>query len=216
MNAHSTLAPIAHISDPVQYWNDLIRRFEENEAIEDDGTDDAIDRAGVLIQELMDMPAPNAAAVRWKLDYIFSDGEESTASFRKDFLHQMFADYRRFLGDEPDAATEPMVHKKPYVRSPFRQAYWVYRYAKAAWDAEVFLPERDGADVPDEINNPLMNAHSEATIALMVAPVKSLVELQEKLEIYRAEGLPQWGEGNKLTDALIADVERLATEARNV
>ncbi len=81
---------------------------------------------------------------------------------------------------------------------------------------ELYLPERDGDDVPNEINDPLMKAHTEATLAVMTAPVRSFVELRRKLNIYREEGLEGWGMGNKLIDALIADVDHLATEARNV
>lgn len=50
---------------------------------------------------LMEMPAPNKAALRWKLDKLLDDGDDiSTASWSMDYARQTIADYRRILSGE--------------------------------------------------------------------------------------------------------------------
>lgn len=51
-------------------------------------------------RRLMDMPAPDRAALRWKLDHIFGDNDgEWQAQYSVGYVRQTVADYRRLLGD---------------------------------------------------------------------------------------------------------------------
>lgn len=77
-------------------WERLISRFEAVEAGET--TDAMIDLAGDLIGQIMAMPAPHAAAVRWKLDYVLAE-KGGPSAYTPDFVEQLVADYRRFLGE---------------------------------------------------------------------------------------------------------------------
>ena len=68
--------------------------------------DNISDRGEALIDEmvnaegvLMDMPAPDRAALRWKLDIVLEPGEEFTPSYSANYVAQTIADYRRLLGD---------------------------------------------------------------------------------------------------------------------
>lgn len=85
------------LAAPQESWNALVSRFAALEA-EKPITDENIDEAGELIGKIMAMPAPDANAARWKLDYILDTTGGSNASYSADYLEQMFADYRRFLG----------------------------------------------------------------------------------------------------------------------
>ena len=90
-------------SAPVELaeWRCLVRRFESVEAIPlDETTDELIDEAGELIGRIMAMPSPNAAAARWKLDYLLSTDRGSTGSYSADYVEQTKLDYRRFLTGE--------------------------------------------------------------------------------------------------------------------
>lgn len=50
--------------------------------------------------ELMGMPAPDRAALRWKLDLLLEpDADGSTGSWSRDYIRQTVADYQRLLGD---------------------------------------------------------------------------------------------------------------------
>ena len=83
-------------------WKATLAEFEAlnwvQEPDETDGTDDDIERAGMLSRRLMEMPAPDRSALRWKLDYILAE-ENGCASYTAGYLAQTLADYRRFLGD---------------------------------------------------------------------------------------------------------------------
>lgn len=74
------------------FWA-LVAESDTIEAIPDDLTTDAdIHWAGEVIGAIMRTPAPDAAALRWKLDYVLAecglDGED---------LAQTLADLDRFL-----------------------------------------------------------------------------------------------------------------------
>ena len=83
-------------------WNGLVARFSFLEAMPDeDITDDSIDLAGELIRRILEMPAPDAAAVRWKLDFLLGtkwNGDKSSGPYPPDYVAQTVSDYRRFLG----------------------------------------------------------------------------------------------------------------------
>lgn len=82
-------------------WDALVRRHEEIEAVSlDDTTDELIDEAGEIIGQIMGMPAPDAAAACWKLDYLLAADKGSTASYDAAYVEQAKADYRRFLTGE--------------------------------------------------------------------------------------------------------------------
>ena len=49
---------------------------------------------------LIGMPAPNRAAVRWKLDYLLgTDHDGYNSAWSESYIRQTIADYRRLLGD---------------------------------------------------------------------------------------------------------------------
>jgi hypothetical protein len=84
-------------SEARQLWDELINRYEAAEA-DNTATDENIDLAGDLIIEIMAMPAPDAHAVCWKLDHILAE-PGGPASYTADYVEQLVADYRRFLGE---------------------------------------------------------------------------------------------------------------------
>ncbi len=79
-------------------WQALIDRLSVVEDIAP-VTDECISEAGALIERIMATPAPDAGAVRWKLDYILNATDGSSGSYSVDYLRQLTADYRRFLGE---------------------------------------------------------------------------------------------------------------------
>jgi hypothetical protein len=79
-------------------WWALVDRLSAVEASQP-VTQESIDDAGELIGQIMATPAPDAAAVRWKLDYILDASGGSSASYAADYLQQLVADYRRALGE---------------------------------------------------------------------------------------------------------------------
>lgn len=57
------------------------------------------DRVGDRETALMKMPAPNGAALRWKLDRaLHVDFGEATSAWSEEYVRQTIADYRRLLG----------------------------------------------------------------------------------------------------------------------
>lgn len=85
------------LASPEAAWDALVNRFEAVEASAP-MTDESFDEAGELIGKIMAMPAPTPKAACWKLDYILDTKGGSNASYSADYLGQMIADYRRFLG----------------------------------------------------------------------------------------------------------------------
>jgi len=85
------------LASPGARWDALTQQLAAVEAM--DATDESIDEAGRLIGEIMAMPAPNAAAVRWKLDYVLDASGGSTGCYSAEYLKQLVADYRRALGE---------------------------------------------------------------------------------------------------------------------
>jgi len=82
-------------------WEALVVRLREVEDPAVEATDETIELAGDLATALMAMPAPNAAALCWKLDYLLAVGlGDSTGSYSADFVRQTVDDYRRMLGGE--------------------------------------------------------------------------------------------------------------------
>lgn len=47
---------------------------------------------------LMELPAPHAGALRWKLDKLLAEAGDYTPSWSADFVRQTLDDYRRLLG----------------------------------------------------------------------------------------------------------------------
>ncbi|MDE2560618.1 MAG: hypothetical protein KGL48_00085 [Sphingomonadales bacterium] len=95
----------AHMSDR-SAWEALLARYEAAEAVteaamEDDDIDASVDAAHELLCALMDMPAPDKRALRWKLDYLLGGpaGQGSTMSWSREFVAQTVADIERFLGE---------------------------------------------------------------------------------------------------------------------
>ena len=59
-------------------------------------TGDLGDRLADATQKLMEMPAPDLDALRWKLDYL-SDGGTAFASWDERYSQQTFADLARLM-----------------------------------------------------------------------------------------------------------------------
>ena len=77
---------------PVDFWA-LVQEHARIEAIPNDqSTEDDFDRAGDLWIEIMGTPAPDARAVRLKVDWFLSD-----AAYIPEYLAQTRADLDRFL-----------------------------------------------------------------------------------------------------------------------
>lgn len=89
---------VAEPRSDAERFHSLVARLEAVEASEE-CSEASINEAGDLTRRIMAMPAPDAAAVRWKLDYILDTTGGSNAPYAADFLEQLFADYRRFLGE---------------------------------------------------------------------------------------------------------------------
>ena len=87
--------------DSVQAYRD-----KRDQHRRDSGMDEADDRWEVLGERvaeaecaLMDTPAPDLAALRFKLDHLLEpDSEGSTACWSRDYVAQTIADYQRLLG----------------------------------------------------------------------------------------------------------------------
>jgi hypothetical protein len=73
----------------------------------------------------------------------------------------------------------------------------------------LYAPEYTDKDVPDEINNPLSDADSEAFDRFMRAPVRTIGDLTRKLTAFRDE------DGHQLTHAG-AYLSILAEDARSL
>ena len=93
----------------------------------------------------------------------------------------------------------------------FRARYYTYRHAKAAWDLALYAPEMLGDDVPDEINDPLSDAHTDALNQFLLTPAHSIVALARKLSVFREEGIHQgWFMSGEIVAGLEEDARRLA------
>jgi hypothetical protein len=82
--ADTELRADAALSNPApkadaRRWDELVSRFEAVEAVPSDSLPDNVDPdalgnlAADLVGEIMTTPAPNANALRWKLDYILAE-----------------------------------------------------------------------------------------------------------------------------------------------
>ena len=82
-------------------WYELLKQYNAVEAIPaGEFTDATIDLAGALSGRLMELPAPDKAALVWKLDYFLRVGvDDCTGSYIHDFVAQTVLDYHCYLGD---------------------------------------------------------------------------------------------------------------------
>ena len=69
-----------------------------------DADDEEAERLGEALAEaegaLMELPAPDRVALRWKLDKLFEpEAGDSTPCWSMDYVRQTIADYQRLLGD---------------------------------------------------------------------------------------------------------------------
>jgi hypothetical protein len=88
---------------------DTVQAFRDAEARNDRDTgmaeaDERYEAFGEAIADaesaLMDIPAPDLEALRWKLDQLLEpNSEHSTAAWSRDYVAQTVADYHRLLGD---------------------------------------------------------------------------------------------------------------------
>ena len=88
--------------------------------------------------------------------------------------------------------------------------YRKMRQAKAAWDIILYAPEYESEDVPDEINDPLSDAPTDALNAFLLEPVDRPVELLRKIRVFRDEEIWQgWSRCGAIVKELAADAERV-------
>lgn len=100
--AVSVAAPVMAAS-PCAEWDAALAAYRSAESamIADDYSDASSDAFLERKFELWDTPAPDRAALRWKLDDVLEpavDDDESPA-WNKDRLRQIYADIARLLGD---------------------------------------------------------------------------------------------------------------------
>lgn len=96
----------------------------------------------------------------------------------------------------------------------FRARYAAYRHAKAAWDLALYAPEMLNDDVPDEINNPLSDAHTAALNQFLLTPAHSIAALARKLSVFRDEEIHQcWFMASEIVASLTEDAHRLVQRA---
>lgn len=101
-------------SDPFARWNAAMARFEAAKAEADEcvhladvGDATALERLDELADtesdrrwDVINTPAPDLAALRWKLDYVLEgDGGNYTQSLNLARLQQLFADMTRLMGE---------------------------------------------------------------------------------------------------------------------
>jgi hypothetical protein len=188
-------------ASPRERWNALVAEFDAVNAIKgDDITDEIIERAGDLIGEIMDMPAPDTESVRWKLDYLLdpSDGSEPGA-YSREYLAQTVADYRRFLADQPE---QPKPEDWLTNLAAFR---------KAEAEQRQFVAHGDGTD---EKGDPLFQRFASALDKVLLTPAPDFPALAEKLAIYDANEIDDgWNLAREMTALLAQDAARLSWQA---
>jgi hypothetical protein len=99
--------PTIAATNPRAAWDQAMARRDRAEAIywasynSRDDLDDLSDAWAEAEGDLMRMPSPDRPALRWKLDKIFEHDsrDDSTPSYDRHYLAQMFTDIRRLLGD---------------------------------------------------------------------------------------------------------------------
>lgn len=81
-------------------WRALLRRLEDLEANRSHETNDAdLSLASAIRAQLLATPAPNRAALRWKLDRLLAIDAGRTSSWSAVYVSQTVADYQRILGE---------------------------------------------------------------------------------------------------------------------
>ncbi|MDP3675258.1 MAG: hypothetical protein Q8R44_09195 [Novosphingobium sp.] len=96
-----------------------------------------------------------------------------------------------------------------------RRLYNAYRKAKAEWDVILYAPERHDSDVPDEINDPLSDAHTAALNAFLLAPVDTIAALSRKLTVFAAEEIHDgWYMAHQIVGTLDMDGRRVWDASR--
>lgn len=96
-----------------------------------------------------------------------------------------------------------------------RRLYNAYRKAKAEWDVILYAPERHDSDVPDEINDPLSDAHTAALNAYLLAPVDTIAALSHKLTVFAAEEIHDgWYMAHQIVGTLDMDGRRVWDASR--
>ena len=91
----------------------------------------------------------------------------------------------------------------------FIEAHAAYRYAKATREAAIYAPGNVGKDLPEEIGDPLFDAHEEATMRFFMTPSCSVNAYIWKLRIFREEACMEWSAADEILDMLIRDADHL-------
>ena len=90
-----------------------------------------------------------------------------------------------------------------------RELYNEYRRTKAAWDVVLYAPEHFNADVPDDINTSLSDAHSDALNQYLLHPATKPYELVRKMTVFRDEEIiDNWCRGPEIVSVLCEDAKR--------
>ena len=99
--AHTASAQPSHEWDRLMSARDAAKATFDAYPADDDRLDQLCDLYCEAEARLMAMPAPNAAALRWKLDKLLEpEAAGSTASWSRDYVAQTTRDIARLLGGE--------------------------------------------------------------------------------------------------------------------
>ena len=179
----------------------LVAQLRAVDAIPHDDTTDAdIDRAGELIERIMDMPAPDAGALRFKLDWVLDpENSDCTICYGKEYVAQTVADYRRFLADQSEQPT------------PEDWLANLAAFHKASTEYRDFLANGDGSD---EIADPLFDRFAKTLDLVLLTPAPDFPALAQKMAIYNTNEIDDgWNIAREMTELLAQDAARLTWQS---
>lgn len=111
-------------------------------------------------------------------------------------------------------ATTQLQAESAAVTPTFSDLWHEWRHAKARWEAVLYAPEHRHQGVPDDVEDPLADAHIDALNRMLLHPVQTHHNLVQKLEAYNSECLFNgWDLAQEIAATLLADARRLARSA---
>jgi hypothetical protein len=135
--------------------------------------DELSERAADEQTALLNTPAPDLAALRWKLDHLFwlepDEPDASTSSWRRKYIAQTVADYRRLLSDGVAGAIATAEPVSPEIAAAFEK--WKLSELAAHY----------AAPCPDEVMNCLAAWTGETFEALSALEPQSADDMLLKL-----------------------------------
>lgn len=97
------------------------------------------------------------------------------------------------------------------ISNEVQRLYAAWRFAKAAWDAELYAPENCTSDMPDEINDRHADLCFDALNAFLLHPAETISDLALKLRIFRDEEIQSgWHKASAIVGVLAEDARRIA------